>query len=65
MAFLLHIGCIGLKCPVLGQKALIGLKNGLILPGPAFLNSFLCLEKYVLPLLAFFGQLKSLMVSRG
>jgi hypothetical protein len=40
MAFLLHIGCFGLKGPVLGQKALTGLKKGLSIPEPAFLNSF-------------------------
>jgi len=40
MAFLLHVGCIGLKSPVLGQKALTGLKKGLFIPEPAFLNNF-------------------------
>jgi len=49
MVFLLDIGCIGLKCPFLGQKVLIGLKKGLFLPKPAFLDSFFSLKKYILP----------------
>jgi hypothetical protein len=38
--FLLHIGCNGLKCPLLAQKALIGLIKGLFIPKAAFLESF-------------------------
>jgi hypothetical protein len=39
IAFLLHIGYIGLKCPFLTQKEFVGLKRG-ILSKPAFLDSF-------------------------
>jgi hypothetical protein len=40
MAFLLHIGYIGLKGPFLTQKAFVGLKRGILLSKPAFFDSF-------------------------
>jgi hypothetical protein len=41
MAFLLHLGYTGSKYPFFAQQVLIGLKKGIFLPKPAFLDSFL------------------------
>jgi hypothetical protein len=64
MAFLLHIGYIGLKYPLLTQEVLIGLKKGQLTPKPAFLDIFLFHYKTYFAIKIFFCKAKSLLVAR-